>query len=236
MTDGLIQEVDDSLREERIQRFWRENGSYIIAGCLLAILVTALISGYRNWNDKIHAHDTALVLNAIDADNMVQELGSVAPIVRPGTRVVALMTAAGKLFQEGQVAEAKAQFDILATDEGVSPIFRDLAQLQSARLGTQLLEGTEAGALDVKANDLLDKLLPLWQKVDSPWRFHARYQAGLIAGAYLKDYDLAHEHLSAVQGDDNLIDSLKQRAAVLDHVYLLDLGGTEAAKEKDAEG
>lgn len=236
MADDLIQEVEDSLREERMAKFWQENGGYIIGGCILAVLLTAFISGWQGWNAKVNAHDTALIIEAIDSDDLVGNLEQVAPVVRAGPRTIALLTAAGKLFEEGRVEDARAQFDLIAMDQEIPDVFRDLAMLQSVRLDTQLLSKSDPSEINEAAQALLVKLSALWQDDRNPWKFHARYQAGLITGSYLNDYKAAHQHLEVVMSEQNLVDSLKQRAEILDHVYELDFGKMSGQHEKDAEG
>jgi hypothetical protein len=46
----IFQEVDEIMKQERMEKFWKQNGAWIIAFIVLTILGTAAISGYQYCN------------------------------------------------------------------------------------------------------------------------------------------------------------------------------------------
>ncbi len=64
MADHLIEEVDDALRRERLETFWKRAGHYVIAGSLGVILATAGIVMWQNFADEQRQDWTSAMLSA----------------------------------------------------------------------------------------------------------------------------------------------------------------------------
>ena len=58
MTD-IFEEVDDALRQEKLQKIWDEYKNTIIASIVILIASTGLTSGYKTWNHSRNANETA---------------------------------------------------------------------------------------------------------------------------------------------------------------------------------
>ena len=60
MTD-VFDEISDDLRREKLNQFWKENGSWIIGGALGAVLLTGVMTAWRTWeySRDAAADDTA---------------------------------------------------------------------------------------------------------------------------------------------------------------------------------
>ena len=224
MSDSLIQELEDAERDERLKKFWDENGGYILMGCLLAILMTAFISGWRSWNDKVNAESTAGIMAAMDTGNVAERLSSVAGQVRPGARFVAHITAAGKFAEAGEYEKALAEYNAVEADTELADGFRDLARVQAVRVQIILAadELKNGGTTEIVPESLTARLETVWGNPNSPWRFHARYYAALAEATLNKNYSAARSHLAPVLAQDNPLSTLKERAASLDHVYKLE--------------
>ena len=62
MTDHLINEVDEALRREKLETFWRNFGKYVVAFSIIIILVTVAVVSLKNHqNNQKHAISAQLV-------------------------------------------------------------------------------------------------------------------------------------------------------------------------------
>ena len=65
----VFQEVDEMMKQERVEKFWKENGRWIIAFVVLTILGTALMSGYKSWNKSVQEKQTGELIAFLDAED-----------------------------------------------------------------------------------------------------------------------------------------------------------------------
>lgn len=229
---NLLLEIDEALKRERTEKIFKEYGPYILAGALLAILFTGLISFYRSWDNDVNAQQTEMLMEAMIAPEPAQALEKIAPELRPGQRAVALMTAAAALIAKDKTAEAQTLYTKAADDKELPATYRDLAALMSVRLAM-------SGDLkSLNAADLMTKLQPLMKK-DNPWRWHAHIEAALISAHLQNDYQAAKGHLKSVLSTDESIQpSLQDRARALDQVFSQKIGAVKktGSTSPDAEG
>lgn len=215
---NLILEIEEALKREKTEKLFKEYAPYILAGALLAVLFTGIISGYRHWQAKVNSENTAQLMNALTQKDQVTALQQIAPELSHGPRAIALMTAAGTLMSQNKQAEARALYTQVADDKKLPAIYRDLATLTVVRLSLS----ADAKAADAKAADaagLLAQLQPLWDK-KSAWSAQARVEAALIQAHLQNDYAAARETLAIVLADAaNLPPSVVTRARALDQVF-----------------
>lgn len=223
---NLILEIDEALKREKTEKIFKEYGPYILAGAILAVLFTGLISGYRSWNNKVNAAQTAQLMQALTSEDQAKALEDLAPSLRPGARAIAYMTAAGSLMNQNKTAEAQAIFAKTAADAALPALYRDLATLSNVRLSS-------SGKAKADPQALLSQLQPLMSK-DNPWRWHAYVEAALIAAQLQNDYAAARKQLEPViNADEKLIPpSLLTRARALDQVFGQKLGAAEKTEPK----
>ena len=236
MADDIIQEVEESLKQEKLETLWKEYGSYLIAAVVLTVLLTGLFSGWNSWNSKANMAQTAVLIKALDSENKASDLQQAAIGLRPGQKVIARMSAAGILMDEGKKEEALMQYQEIAADREIEKVFRDLAVLMSVRLASSL----ESDEID--AANLIAQLQTIYKDASNPWQFHAHLQAAILQAHDLNNYQLAREHLQVVITATNteLPNSIKERARALDHVYALkakdSAGSNNTDKNEDPEG
>ncbi len=227
---NLILEIDEALKRERTEKIFKEYGPYILAGALLAILFTGMISGYRSWEKRVNAEQTALLMEAMTSEDQAKALQDLAPSLRPGPRAIAYMTAAGDLIGKDNAPEAQALLAKTASDKTLPTLYSDLAALMSVRL-------TMSG--DAKNQDaaaLLAKLQPLMAK-GNPWRWHAHIEAALIAAHLQNDYAAARAQLAPVLGStEQMPGTLQDRARTLDQVFSQKLGAVKKDPSTTSEG
>jgi hypothetical protein len=231
-TNELIHEVEESLRQERIHEMWKEYGPYIITGCILAVLFTAVTSVWRNHEYTVNTTQTARVITATEDADPTASLKTAAPGLRGGPKAVAMLTEAGTLLEDGKSAAAVAAYERAANDPRVPEPFRSLALLFEIRTAwatnSKIATPTAWPVGNDKAANgraLIARLQPLFDN-KSPWRGYARVQAALIAAHDLGDYTQAREFLKPVKTDIHQPAPIVSQADMLDRVYAAQ-GGKE---------
>lgn len=227
MSNDLIHEVEESIKQERLERLWKEYGGTLIAAAVLAVVITAGVTAYRNWNSRVNISQTTAVIEALGQDDQVAAIDQIAATLRPDQRAVATLTAAGILARDGKAEEALAHYKQAANDRDIEPIFRDLAGLMAARL-----EWTMAKP-DLNPQLLLGTLATITDKKDSPWRYHAHMQAAVILAHAYENYSEARDHLAVITSATDLPSSLQERASALAHVYGLKMADASRNNTKE---
>ncbi|MCB9990504.1 MAG: hypothetical protein H6867_03870 [Rhodospirillales bacterium] len=229
MADDLIHEIEESIKQEKLEKFWKEYGPYLIAAIVLAVLFTALVSGWRGWNDKINASQTSAVIQALAEEDQVAAIDKIAAELRPNQRAVAQLTTAGLLARDEKMEQALAHYNAAATDKDIKPVFRDLALLMAARTEWAM------NAPEMDAQSILTKIKPLWESDKSPWRWHAHMLAAVIEAHANENYAAARDHLAVITTAQGLPRSIQDRARALDHVYTMKMPETETPKTTPSE-
>jgi hypothetical protein len=174
----LIDEVQEELRAERAQRFWKRFGS-VIAGVLL--LVLAAVGGWQFWQQRQAAEASNAAQAFLAASRATEAEGAdlAAGAARfaaltaqgpAGYRTLAAFRAAALQAETGRREEARANWNRIASDNAVDALYRDLASLMWALHGIET-EATEA---------LEARLRPL-AAPGAAWRASAQELLGLVA-------------------------------------------------------
>lgn len=213
---SFITDIEDSVRHDEMIKLWKEYGPYLIAGIVLAIIITATMSVYRSWDNKVNAQQTSTVLAALDSPDVPAALANIANTLRPGQRAVAMLTEGSALLQAGKNEEAAAAFEKAAEDKTLPPLYRDLALLEGVRLRTGQ-NGDTNGAAPV----LLKKLEPVLNDPKNPWYLQAQLQAGVISAHDQRYFADAPGYLAKVLEAKDAPPALVEKAKQLDHVYEL---------------
>lgn len=219
MTNDLVREVEDSIRQEQLQTFWKEYGPYLVGAAVLAVLLTAAVTGWRGWTGGIHARETTALLQALDMKDAPAALEKAEADLTGGRKAAAGITAAGILARDGKLKEAAALYRTTAQDTSLPRDFRHLALLMAVRTGWTMKESGEEAAAQTQG--FLDSLETIRSDGSSPWRWHAAVQAALILAHDKQDYAQARRMLAPVLSAQGLAPSLAERARALDHVYAL---------------
>jgi hypothetical protein len=141
-TDTFVQEVDESLRQDRVLNFLRRHGVWLIVG---VIVVLGAVGGWQLWrNSQLEAartHSEAYVAAqdllrqgdleaAADAFRDLREEGPRA------YRVMARMEYAAILQAQGDLDGALAEFDAAAEATNDS-VLRDSARMRAAYIAAE---------------------------------------------------------------------------------------------------
>ena len=54
----IFQEVDEEVRRDRFNKFWKEYGAYVIAAAVALVLGTAASVGWREYNAQRQQEDS----------------------------------------------------------------------------------------------------------------------------------------------------------------------------------
>jgi hypothetical protein len=224
----IFAEVDEAMRQERVEKFWKENGSLILTFVLLTILATAGFSGYRTWDAKVKARQTDALIGLLDDPAFPEKaLEEGAIDLRPNLGGLALLNVAGTLLEQGKSDEALEAYNRAAGNKKIAPELRDIATLMSVRLRSADEESDPA--------TLIEKLRPITGNAKSPWKYHAHLETALILAHRRGDYEAARPHLAAITTVESLPASLISTAWSLDHIYALKASTSENIAEDTAK-
>ncbi len=221
MADNLIHEIEEDIKREKLETLWKEYGGYLIAALVLAVLLTALVSGWRSWNARVNVTQTTALINALDRETPSEQITAVNEVVtglRPDHQATAHLTAAGLALREENAEAALAHYNAIAQNADASDLFRELALLMAVRLETDMAAADGTG---IDAPALTARLAPLRNNPGTPWRWHAYLQSALIAAHVSGDYAQARSYLAEITMQEGLPPSLMERAQALTHIYSL---------------
>jgi hypothetical protein len=173
--DAFQKEVEEDLQRERLQKLWKEYGTFLIAGCVAVVLGVA---GYKIFEARRIA--TAEATSRVFADS-VKALTSTKDTVdtKPLAALAGTASSYGMLAKlrlgaahaaAGETAKAVAVYNDLAGQAGVDRQISEYARLQSAMLTIDTANWTDT---QNRVNDLAGDA--------SPWRHAAREILGIAA-------------------------------------------------------
>ncbi len=214
----ILREIDEAMRQERMEKFWKENGNTLVVFVVATILMTAVISGYRSWDRSERATGTDRALALMEDKTFPENIKEAKLDMRGGLRGIVLINGAQDFLNGGKPDEALALYTKAAEDKNIPGEMRGLAVLMQARL-----------AKDVGADEkLMKNLAGIAGDNGNPWQQHARIEAASYAAAN-NDYKTARKYLAGVMDEKDLPDTLYKKANALDHVYALKEQKADAA-------
>lgn len=172
LSDGLIREIEEDLREEKLARLWKTYGSWIIAACVALVIGVALGEAWQSYRQSVRAEagarfTEALQLAGDDPAVALDHLGTLATDAPAGVGLLARFRAAALTGEIDSPAAAAAAYQGVAEEIEDQPLYRDLALILAT------MNDMAAGAAPANAAALIDRLAPL-DAADNPWRFTAR--------------------------------------------------------------
>ena len=223
MTNELIHDIEESIKQDRTNAMLKEYAPTIIVGAVLAVLLTSGMTMWRSHKAQVAAEQTAQVLAALEDQDQAAAVGKVIGGLNSGLRGVTQLTEAGLLLRDKKNAEALTAYQTAAIDATLPAPWQGFAQLMSVKL-----QWETGGA---EADTLLQSLMPILNDSASPWRDHAAVQAALIAAHSQQDFAAARQHLVTVLQSSSAPETLKDRAKKLDHLYALKITSEEKPSE-----
>jgi len=206
--DVFLREVDDALRQDEVQGFFRNFGKPV-----LALVVAGLLgfAGYLYWDHHTakqadeRSEQLTQALDSIEASNLAEAKGKLDPLSKESgaAAVLAKLSLAGIALREGRVPDAVKLYGEVAADSAAPQELRDLATVREV-----------AAAYDtMKPQAVIDRLKPL-AVPGNAWFGVAGEMVGM---AYLQQgkKDLAGPLFVQIAKDKDLPGSLQSRAQQL---------------------
>jgi hypothetical protein len=157
-TDTFVQEVDESLRQDRVMAFLRQYGVWLLAA---AVLLVAGVGGWQVWKNTRLEAARAHSAEYIAAQTLVREgdlegaASAFSELREKGPRtyrIMARMEYAAVLQAQGDLDGALAEFDA-AAEAANDPILRETAQLRAAYIAAETQDFT---ALQARLQPLIE--------------------------------------------------------------------------------
>lgn len=206
----LLAEVDEAMRQERMEKFFKEHGKTVLAFIVLTVVLTGAISFYKHWNKAQQEKGTAALTALLDEASFPENITAETALdMRGGLRGVALLTAGSAYLDQDKAAEALPLYKRAADDKGIPADLRDLATIMMVRLD----EGAD--------EDAIARLQPIIKDKNNPWRYQAALEAATLHANALNDYAAALELLNTIQQAQNLPETLTNKARALSQIYAL---------------
>jgi len=209
MSDLLV-EVDEALKQERLENLWHKYGGFIIGFLVAIILGTAANEGYKSWNKNQELKQTNIYLDAIEKNDATPE-----SIIKASTRLnnnglkgLAKMHAAGLTIENNNIEAALAIYRNIESSKDSDQTAQNIAKYMVTNLDNSLSADQKHSRYEALINDK-----------NNPWRFHARFELALLEAHDAKNYKEARKHLEVILKEDLVAQTLKQKAKSLEIIY-----------------
>ncbi len=169
--ESLFREVDEDLRQEKLEAFWKRWGSAIIAACVALVLGVAGWEVYAGWQQSEAEEASARYTAATSYQDPVQRTQALGALVEegpPGYRMIAALQQGAAAAAQGDLATATAAYQDVAASVD-DPLYDDLAVLLSV-IAEMREPGSGSPGGDSAA--LAAQLEPL-TAAGRPWRYSA---------------------------------------------------------------
>ncbi len=206
-------EVDEALKQERLEKLWKDYGSLFITFLAMIVLATAANAGYHAWIQHRDYKQTALYLDVLNkpapaADDLLEIL----PKMTPGMKSVASMSAAGIALENGDSEKALSIYKSIHAD----PSQQKNNPLLSA-LAKYMITGLDK---EISTEDKIKSYEAMAAEENNPWRFNALLDAALIEATQNNNYGKARAYLGRIlAGNSNAPQGMKQKAQSLEILY-----------------
>ena len=207
--DTFMREVDDALRQDQMEGFFKNFGLPLIAAVVLGL---GGLGGYLWWqNSQEEAADERgeqfiVALDTLEAENLDGAYDKLAPVIEASgtaSASAAQLLRAGIALERNQPDDAAMIYTAVAEDEAAPQPFRDLATVRYVAANFE----------DMKPQEVIDRLAVL-AVPGNAWFGVAGEMVGM---AYLEQdkNDLAGPLFASIARDDELPESLRGRARQL---------------------
>jgi hypothetical protein len=203
----IEREIAEDLQRQQLALFWQENGNWIIGGVIGAVLMTAVMTWYRQYTHDHNMRETAQLIEIMnDAD--VGKLSAYAAKADRNHAALARFDEAALYAKRGDSAKASALYAQIEGTTGLDRVYRDLARLLRI---SQTIEQEDPGRLH-------QELEPL-KAPKSAWRFTALEMDALVYARQGKLKEAADD-LAEIAGDSASPVDERTRATTLRELYI----------------
>lgn len=201
----IFQEVDEALKQEKLEKFWYEYKTTIITAIIVLIASTGATSFYKSWDTSRNKTETAALMKALEAEDTSAAIEAFTQNTRTGHKVIAQLNQAAMLLKDQKIDEAAAIYEEIARQKSSPDNLRDLASVLTVRFGKQ--------------ENRIDYLKKLASEPEAAFYWHANLESATFYAHEKQDYAKALEHLSVFQENDAIPAGIKQQADALYAVY-----------------
>ena len=211
----IFREVDEDLRHERYLKLWRRWRYWLMGVGAVALggaVAYVLISDAQESARQADGQQFAAAVAGIEADRgseAVERLAALATDSGSGYAALARLAEADARARRGDITGAVHTYDLMADDDRLDPLYRELAALLAAQ---RLVDRAQAEEVNQRLAPLLAGHSP-WRPLAAELVAIAEMRAGNEAAARALFADLVGEQGAPL--------GLRQRAAEL----LVSLGG-----------
>jgi len=204
--DTFFKEVEENLRRDRMQDFFKSYGKWIAAAVVLFLVA---VGGWIYWEERqnqteadqseqLHAVLTDIAANR--RQTVPQRIAELEKSHSDVVRASAALTDAALALEKNDRAGAIAKYRQVADDKGLAQPFRDLATLR--------LTALEFDA--IKPEEVVSRLEPL-AKAGNPWFGSAGEMTALALMKQNKNSE-AGRLFAAIAADSQVPNSIRSRA------------------------
>lgn len=204
----IFREVDEEVRQDRIQQIVVRNWGWIL---LVALLLMAGVGGWRfydYWRQQNAEADGGRYLDALKLAHdgkgaeAIKALDSVSQTGKSGYVLLSRFRAAAEIGQEN-AQDGAAAYDKLAADGTIDPALQDVARLRAAALVVDTVDLKE-----------MRRRLDALADANSALRNPAR-ELLAVSALKINDYDAAGGWLDSIVTDPTATSSTRQRAEAM---------------------
>lgn len=204
--DTFLREVDENLRRDQVQDFFKKNGKWI---ALAVVLFLGAVGGWIYWHERKNQqsaeqseqlHKVLTDIASGQRQTVPQRLDALEKSHTDIVKASAILTDAALALDSNNRAAAIAKYRELANDDAMAQIYRDIATIRLTTLEFDTL----------KPEEVIARLDPL-AKAGNPWFGSA---GELTALAYLKQGKTAEagKLFAAIAADPQVPNSIRTRA------------------------
>lgn len=210
MADLLV-EVDEALKQERIEKLWKQYGGFFLGMIATIILGTAANAGYHHYQEKKAHEQTEMYLSVAAEDSKtLDDLVDLSEKLDPELSALATFQAAGLAAKNGEKTTAINLYASIENNDNSPESIRFAAFYMHTNLSDAMTPDEKLARFETI----------LGQKTN-PWLYHAHLETALILANEKEDYTKARTHLDAIMKDRNTIQSIQKKAQSLDVLYKL---------------
>jgi len=203
----IEEEIQDDLRRQKLEQFWKENGGWIIICAILAVIFTGALTWWRQHEYKQNLAQTAALLDVLK-DSDTKTLAEFAMTSDKDHGAIALFSAAALHSSRKQDAEAVSLYRKIEGTTGLDSTYRDLAKL---------LRVSKSLSAESDIAQLHKDLAPLAAK--GAWRYSALELQALLYARENKMKEAA-EVLTRLTQDSGAPNDVRMRASTLRELYM----------------
>lgn len=214
--DVFLREVDDALRQDQMEGFFKSYGKPLLAVIVLGL---AGFGGWLYWTHhqqtqrEEHAEAYVQALDSLKAGNLDDAKAKLAPLAEEGAKgstVPPKLLMADIALKQGDLAGALKLYDAVSADASAPQPYRDLATVRSVAANFDTM----------KPQDVVARLKPL----AAPGNAWFGVAGELVGMAYLKmgKKDQAGPLFAAIAKDEDVSDAVRSRSRQLAAVLGVD--------------